>query len=184
MLEIGLQSRRFDLEHANLNFRGFIPPSPYLDIKATSDLEEIIASVTLTGPLEAPSLGFSSVPSLPGDEILARILFGRDLNSITLQLKQTIDRFTGHGGTGFDPVARIRELTGFDEIRIDPGAEGGAVGVGKYLTDDVYLELEKGHGETSGGANLEIELTPSITLESKIAQDAQTGAGVLWSWDY
>lgn len=181
--------RRFELEKAELIFRGLAPPSPYLDIAATTALDDITATVTLTGPLEDPSIGFSSIPALPDDEIMARILFGENLQNITpfqaLQLKQTIDRLRGRGGQGFNPVARLRALTGFDDLRIDTG-EGGetTVGVGKYLTDDIYLELEQGAGEASGGASLEIKLTPSITVDSKIGQDAGTGAGVSWSWDY
>lgn len=181
--------RRFNLERAQLRFQGAIPPSPYLDIVATTDVDDISASVNLSGPFNEPEINLSSVPSLPDDEVMSRILFGRDMSTITpfqaIQLKNTLDRFSGRGGGGFDPLATLRSVTGLDDIRVDQDAdEGPSVGVGKYLTDKVYMELEQGAGEASGAASLQIEVTPNIDVETEIGQDAQAGAGVTWSWDY
>ncbi|MFN3700727.1 MAG: translocation/assembly module TamB domain-containing protein [Alphaproteobacteria bacterium] len=182
--------KRFDIDRANLRFQGSVPPSPYLDIVASTDAGTARASITLSGAFEEPSLRLSSVPAMPQDEILSRILFGRDLNRITpfqaIQLKQTVDRFTGRGGgNNFDPLSMVRSVTGLDDIRVDTDEEGVAsVGVGKYLTEKVYLEVERSGAEGSGAAKLQIELTPRITVESEVGQDAQGGAGVFWRWDY
>lgn len=181
--------KKFQLDRAVLRFQGSAPPSPYLDIVATTQAEDVEASVIIEGELDNPKLSMASVPSLPQDEIASRILFGRDLRKITplqaLRLKQTLDRFSGNGGSGFDPLAELRSITGFDDITVDTDDEGEtSVGVGKYLTDKVYLEVEKGAGQDSGAANLQIEVTPSVTVESKVGQEAQTGAGIEWRWDY
>ncbi len=181
--------KRFELIQTNLNFLGRIPANPILDIIAETKVDDIKARVNIGGTIEDPKISFSAIPSLPEDEVLARILFGRDLSSISpfqaVQLTQTLRRFSGKGGGGFDPLSEIRNLTGLDDIRIDSDGEGETtVGAGKYLTDDVYLEFESGSGENSGAANLEVELTPNITLESEIGQDSQAGAGVFWEWDY
>ena len=180
--------RRFDLARADLRFQGQMPPSPYFDIVATAQLEEIEANVNLTGEFDNPDISFSSVPSLPEDEVMARILFGENLSNITpfqaVRLKQTLDRFSGRGGGGFDPLGQLRAITGLDDISVDTEGEETSVGVGKYLTDDVYLELEKGQGENSGAAKVQIEVTPDISVESEVGEDARAGAGVLWKWDY
>jgi translocation and assembly module TamB len=181
--------RRFDVERAYLRFQGSAPPSPYLDIIASMDAGDIKASVNLGGAVGNPSIKLSSVPALPEDEVMSRILFGENLTKITafqaIQLKQTLDRFTGKGGGGFNPLGRLRDITGLDDIRIDSDGEGEtSVGVGKYLTEGVYLELEKGAGDGSGTAKIQVEVTPSINVESEVGQDAQAGAGVLWKWDY
>ena len=181
--------RRFTLDRALLRFQGSAPPSPYLDILATTNADDISASVNLSGEVGNPTLALSSVPSLPEDEVMSRILFGENLTNITpfqaIQLKQTLDRFTGKGGGGFNPLGKLRDITGLDDIRVDTNEEGEAsVGVGKYLTEDVYLELEKGSGEQSGTAKIQVELTPNVNLESEVGQDAQAGGGVLWRWDY
>ncbi len=181
--------RRFKLEKANLRFLGRAPPSPYLEIKATTDADDIKASVLLEGTIENPDLKLTSNPSLPEDEIMAQILFGENVSDISpfqaLQLKRTLDRFSGRGGGGFDPIAQLRNATGFDDIRVDAGGEDGpSVGVGKYIADNVYLELEKGAGKESGAAQIEIEVTPNVTVESEIGENAQAGGGVFWRWDY
>lgn len=181
--------KRFELARANLRFQGTIPPSPYLDIEATTNAEEVVASVLLSGPVQNPKIAFSSVPSLPEDEVLARILFGKSTTRISafqaIQLTQTIQRFSGQGGGGLDPLGMLRGMTGLDDISVETDSEGQtSVGVGKYLTDSVYLEFERGAGGTGGGTNLQIEVSPSITIESEIGQDAQGGGGVFWKRDY
>lgn len=180
--------KRFSLEQADLRFQGEIPPSPYLDIKATTPADDVTAAILLTGSAKSPSIEFSSTPALPRDEVLSRILFGKESSKISpfqaVQLAQTIQRFSGKGG-GFDPLALLRSTTGLDDISIETDESGETnVGVGKYLTDRVYFELEKGKAENSGAAVIQLEVTPSINVESRVGQDAQTGGGVLWKHDY
>ncbi|PZO88967.1 MAG: hypothetical protein DI626_00465 [Micavibrio aeruginosavorus] len=181
--------KRFELDKAELRFQGEIPPSPYLDIEASTDAEDVTAKILFSGPMKAPSLKFSSVPELPEDEVLSRILFGKTTSNISpfqaVQLAQTLRRFSGEGGGGIDPLGMLRSVTGLDDIRVDTNDEGEtSVGAGKYLTDNVYLEFEKGKAENSGAANLQIELTPSINVETKLGQDAQGGGGIFWKHDY
>jgi translocation and assembly module TamB len=182
--------KRFDLVKANLRFQGNIPPSPYLDIEASTRAGDVTASVLMSGPATKPSINFSSSPALPEDEVLAYILFGRSMNRVTpfqaVQLTQTLRRLSGEGGgSRFDPLSTLRSLTGLDDIRVDTNDDGEtSVGAGKYLTDDVYLEVEGGSGEESGAATLQIELTPNVTVESEVGQDARAGGGILWRYDY
>lgn len=181
--------KRFTIDRANIRFQGPMPPSPYLDIKATTQADDIEAFIVLTGSVNEPEINLSSVPALPEDEVMSHILFGEDMSNITpfqaIQLKQSFDRFSGRGGGGFDPLGKLRNLTGLDDIRVDgDSGEDASVGVGKYLTDDVYLELEQGQAEGSGAVRVEIELTPNITVESEAGQDAHSGGGIFWKWDY
>lgn len=182
--------KRFTLARADLRFQGNVPPSPYLDIEATTPAGDVTGSILLTGPVTDPSIKFASTPALPEDEVLSRILFGKESSRISpfqaVQLAQTIRRFSGEGGDGsLDPLGKIRSATGLDDISIDTDADGAAsVGAGKYLSDNVYLEVSKGKAEDSGAATIQIEVTPSINIESQIGQDAQGGGGVFWKHDY
>lgn len=181
--------KRFTLERANLRFQGDTPPSPYLDIEATTAADDVTASILLTGPVKTPKISFSSSPALPEDEVLSRILFGRDMSRISpfqaVQLAQTLQRFSGKGGGGFDALGQLRSLTGLDDISVDTDESGETnVGVGKYLTDKVYLEVERGKAENSGQASIQIEVTPSVNIQSEIGQDASAGGGIFWKRDY
>jgi translocation and assembly module TamB len=182
--------KRFALARADLRFQGEVPPSPYLDVEATTPSGDITASVLLSGPVTKPAITFSSSPALPQDEVLSRILFNKDSSKITpfqaIQLAQMIQRFSGKGsGSGFDPLGKLRAATGLDDISVDTDASGQTnVGVGKYLTDKVYLEVQKGKAANSGNATIQIEVTPQINIQSEIGQESQTGGGIFWKRDY
>ena len=181
--------RRFDIDKAVLRFQGTIPQSPYLDISASSEIEGHTASILITDMVSAPSIKLASVPAKPEDEILALILFGRSTSQISpfqaVQLANTLRRFSGRGGSGFDPLQRIQSATGLDDIRIESdGSDSVTIGAGKYISDQVYVEIEQGTAENSGTASIEFELTPRISLESKTTQNNESDIGVFWQWDY
>tara|TARA_B100001989_G_scaffold252699_1_gene235740 strand:+ start:159 stop:2981 length:2823 start_codon:yes stop_codon:yes gene_type:complete len=181
--------RSFTIEYAKIKFIGASPPFPQLDVLSSSVSGNITAQIAIEGSIQKPSISFSSIPALPEDEVLSRILFGKSMEKITpfqaVELATTLQRFTGNGGGGVSAAGLVKSLTGLDDISVDTDDDGETtIGAGKYLTDKVYLEFETGTGEASGGANLEVEVTPNITLESEIGQDAQGGAGVFWHWDY
>lgn len=182
--------KRFVLTRGHLRFQGSVPPSPYLDIRATTQLEDAEAMIDITGSLSNPSLAFSATPDMPADEVLSRILFGRDTTTISpfqaVQLAQALRRFSGQGGgNGFNPLATLRSLTGVDDITVDTTEAGDTnVGVGKYLADNVYLELEQGSAENSGAASIQIELTPKLKVESEVGNNNKVGGGVFWKQDY
>lgn len=182
--------KNFEIIRANMKFSGTIPPNPVMDILAQTKAESIMAQIAITGALTKPAFTFSAIPALPQDEVLAHILFGKNMDKISpmqaAQLAQTIRRFSGKGGGGgLDPLALVRGVTGLDDIRVDTdGAGSASVGAGKYITEKVYLEFESGAQQGSGGATLEIEVTPSVNIKSKVGQDSQGGAGVFWEHDY
>lgn len=181
--------KRFTIDRGLLRFEGKVPPSPYLDIKAVTDTGDIEAAIVMTGPVSKPVLSFASTPALPKDEVLARILFGRQVRGLSpfeaIRLADTLRRFTGEGGGGgFNPLQSFRKATGFDDVRVEQDSNGNAsFGIGKYITDKVYLEFRKGQGNDTGGANVQIDLSRKLKLESEVGRD-NTGAGLSWKWDY
>ncbi len=181
--------KRFELERAILRFQGRTPPSPYLDILAVTDADDVVGQIGITGRVSDPQLKLSSVPSLPDDEILSRILFGSDPSKISpfqaLQLANSLAELSGKSvGPGLDPLGKVRAATGLDDLRVDSTDEGASVGAGKYLSDNVYLGFEQGAGDVnSTAATVEVEVTPNITVESELGNTG-AGGGVSWEWDY
>ncbi len=183
--------KEFSLPVARLSFSGAVPPSPSLDILAEHDAGDIVGKIGIAGTIAESDITLSAQPPLPEDEVLARILFGKSMDDLSpfqiVQLTQTLAKFSGAGGaaSSFDPLDTVRQGIGLDELHVGMDDDGQVnVGAGKYIADGVYLELEGGSGEGNSGASVEIELTPNITLESEIGQDAHGGAGVFWEWDY
>ncbi len=186
--------KKFKITKAKMKFSGTIPPSPIFDIVTQTKVDDIIAKVLIGGSVMKPKISFSSNPPLPQDEVMSKILFGEDMKNLSpfqaVKLAGTMQRFSGVGGGGagasaFDPLGAIKSATGLDDLRVETDASGGAsVGAGKYLSEKVYLEFEAGSEEGSGNANIQVEVTPNITVESEIGQDARGGAGIFWKRDY
>ncbi|MDP1671462.1 MAG: translocation/assembly module TamB domain-containing protein, partial [Alphaproteobacteria bacterium] len=89
------------------------------------------------------------------------------------------------GGPGFDPAGTVRNLLGLDDFSINgsgENGEGATVGVGKYIGDKIYLEVESGAG--SGKASVEVEVTPNISVESVTGATGENSVGVNWKHDY
>ena len=107
-------------------------------------------------------ISLSSIPELPQEEVLSRLLFDRSVGSLSpLQAVQLIDaiaRFTGvtSGSSMFD---RIRRATGLDDLDVRQNAAGATtVGVGRRLGDRVRLGVEAGTGTTAGRVTVDLEI--------------------------
>lgn len=184
-------NKRFDIVSGAIRFFGTTPPEPFLDLTAECKTREITALLILSGTSRNPKLSLQSEPPLPQDEVLARLLFGRGATEITplqaLRLAMVAKSLTVGGGRELDFISRTRELLGVDDLRFESSGNGvgqGSVGIGKYLTEGVYVDLQKGLGGDPDRASIEIELTPRLSLESEIRTDRSTGIGVNYRVDY
>jgi translocation and assembly module TamB len=183
--------RRFHLTRGTITFFGSNPPVPYLDLTAEAKAKEITALAKIRGISSAPEIEIQSDPPLPQEEVLARLLFGRSVDKITpiqaLKLAQALRSLSGASRLpGLDFLGATRRLLGLDqlELRTAEGTSETGLGFGKYLTEDLYIDVEKNLGGTGGKVSVEVELTPNISVESEVGSDAHTGVGVNWKYDY
>lgn len=180
----------FSVTSGTLSFGGLSPPSPILDFSAEYKRSDVTAHIRLSGHLTSLDVAMDSEPLLPVDEILSRLLFNRGVVNISpiqaLQLGQAVNAMTGSRST-FDVADRTRRILHVDQLDIRQSEEenvGASVSIGKYLTDNVYVEIEKGVGTEEGRILSEVELTPNLTFESETGTDAHVGVGLNWKWDY
>ena len=159
---------------------------PFVRAVAATQSGDTTIQVIVEGPASSPSVTFTSSPDLPEDEILARLLFGRDLSQISplqaLQLANAVRVLAGGGGEGI--VGRLRQNFGLDDLDLAAGEDGAAgVRVGKYISDNIYTDVTV---DTSGRSeiNLNLTITPSITARGTAASDGNTGVGVFFERDY
>ena len=187
---LDLLAKRFAIEEGIITFTGDTPPIPYLNLTAVTDAEEVEAKIVIAGPATKPKLTLLSEPELPQDEVLSRILFGKSVSTITpmqgLRLAVAVRELQGGESGAFD---RLRAGLGVDTL--DVGSEETASGesettvrAGKYLSDKVYLEVQRGATSESGKARVEVEVTPHVSVETEASENAQTGVGLLWRYDY
>ena len=182
-------SRRFVLRDSALLFLGGAPTKPYLDMLAVVDTASLSARLKLQGELEEVKLELSSVPALPQDEILSHVLFGRDLSRISpvqaIQLARIASMFN-RGLSGVPLFSGNIALPGIDRIDIRTGerADEAVVGIGKYFTDSVYVEVEQGTTTESGKVSVEVEVSPRVSVKGDVDAQERSGIGVFWRQDY
>lgn len=165
--------------------------APLLDIEAQSTSKDFTALVNITGTAAEPKLAFSSIPSRPQDEILSRVLFGKNLSSISpfqaIQLAEVLRSLSGKGSNGFNPFGKVKDVTGIDELKINNNSgntDDVTVGVGKYVQENIYLEVEGGAAENSGKVSLEVDITPNISVETETRQNAESAVRLNYKHDY
>ena len=147
--------------------------------------------IAVSGSQENIKLDLSSVPELPQEEILSRLLFGDSVENITalqaMSLASSINTLSN--GSSFNPLNITRDKLGFDSLRVgqDSEEDGGGVnvGVGKYLNERVYLELERSSNPTQPWqGNLKIDITSDISIESSTAGNGKNSPSLEWRRDY
>lgn len=181
--------RRFELREGHIQFDGRTPVNPTLDISAQADVSNLSATIHVGGTGLRPDISFSSVPSLPQDELLSRILFGTSITNLSapeaLQLASAVGSLQGNGG--LDPINAVRKAAGLDRLRIiaaDPTqGQGTSIAAGKYLTRKTYVELIT-DGQGYSATRMEYQVTRWLSLLAAISTLGRESANVRVSKDY
>ncbi|OYU16686.1 MAG: translocation and assembly module protein TamB, partial [Rhodobacteraceae bacterium PARR1] len=181
---LDLLGRRLTLTEAQMAMEGNLIPTVAIAASTTSD--GVTSTIRIDGPATDPVVSFTSSPDLPEEEILSRLLFGRDLTSLSplqaAQLANAVATLSGRGGQGV--VGRLRQGFGLDDLDLRTDDTGGAaVTAGKYLSENVYTEVVVGsEGKTE--INLNLDVSDSITVRGRAGNDGSTGLGVFFEKDY
>jgi len=183
-----LLGKRFTIVRGRLGFNG--PPNPVILIEGEAEAADIVARITVSGTYPDIRLDLQSDPPLARDEILARVLFGKDLSEITPLQALNLAAAVVSLGTGGRPgvMDKIQDRVGLDrmelrESRTRSGTET-TLAVGKYLTDNVYLDLESGIGDETRKVAVEVDLTRHFSVESRVGGDLSNGIYLYWNYDY
>ena len=184
-----LAGKVFNLGDGRVTFDGREKIDPILDVRAEHKTKDITATVRITGSASKPKIALSSVPTLPQDEILARVLFNKSVGRLTAaeaaQLGAALASLTGLDGGGLGILDRVRQALGVDALRVGKNDDGQAtVGVGKYVTDDVYVGVDQGTSQKSSNVTVEVTVIPNVTVKSDVGADARSRVGVNWKLDY
>ena len=181
--------RRFDLREGKIQFDGRTPVNPTLDIDAEANVSDLTATIHVGGTGLKPVISFTSVPALPQDELLSRILFGTSITSLSapeaLQLASAVGSLQGQGG--LDPINAVRKAAGLDRLRIIPAdptqGQGTSIAAGKYLTRKTYVELIT-DGQGYSATRIEYQVTRWLSLLAAISTLGRESANVRISKDY
>jgi translocation and assembly module TamB len=180
--------QRFEFDTSGVVYLSTKADQVRLDLTATRDDPTLTASVRIRGTAARPEITLTSTPTLPSDEVLSQVLFGRTASQLSpieaAQLASALSSLAGGGG--FDVIGNLRTFAGLDRLAVGGGdAASGAVSVsgGKYLTDNVYLELTGG-GRDGGAAQVEWRVKKNLSIVSRVGGQGAGRLAVRWRKDY
>lgn len=182
--------RGFELTRGIIRFQGQSPPDPIIDITAQGATQGLNATIRVTGTGQKPEIAFSSIPALPQDELLARLLFGTSVTNLSapeaVQLAAAVAALRG-GGDGLNPINAIRNAIGLDRLRILPAdtatGQRTSIAAGKYLGRRIYVEVIT-DGQGYSATRAEFQITRWLAILSSISSIGEQSASVRVSKDY
>jgi translocation and assembly module TamB len=182
--------RRFDLERGTIRFLGEAPPDPVLDIVAKANIQGLNATITVSGTGQRPMINFASIPAMPEDELLSRLLFGTSITNLSapeaLQLAAAVASLQGEG-TGLNPINALRRAAGLDRLRILPAdvttGQGTSVAAGKYIGRRTYVEVIT-DGQGYSATRVEFQITRWLSILSTVSTIGRQSVNLRVSKDY
>jgi translocation and assembly module TamB len=164
---------------------------PTLDFTAETSVSATTATLHITGYADAPQFEFTSNPSLPQDEIMARLMFGESASQLSaLQLAEigaALASLSGVGGGdgGLNPLVKVQKALGLDRLSVGSGTPtsatstentGASIAAGRYISKRVYVEAKQ---NTTGTSQLEadIDLTKRLKLQTKLGNGTASVQG-------
>ena len=177
--------QRLDFNSGTLQLTGNLDPQ--INFVAETRTSDVTAIITVSGRVSSPEIRFSSIPALPQDEVLARVIFGRSVSQLSAfqvaQLAAAAAELAGGGGGG-GLLDSLRGAIGFDDLDIITEEDGGtAVRAGRYIDDNIYLDVQTdSHGDSRAQINLEV--SESLTLRGSVGTGGNSSVGVFYERDY
>lgn len=181
---LDILGKRFTLDKGRIALQGAL--IPWIEFFATTQQSEFATTIGIEGRADEPKITLTSVPELPEEEVLARLLFNRGVTTLSplqaAQLASAISTLAGKGGTGL--LDNLRESTGLDDLDISTDETGAAtLKAGKYLSDNLYTDVAIDSAGKSE-INLNLDITPNLTARGSLGSDGNSGVGVFFEKDY
>ena len=205
----------FSLAGTNLNFtsgkvsfngqglKGRIDPS--LDFVAQSSVmytAPTTVTLAVTGFADSPKISLSSNPSLPQDDLLGLLLFGKPASQLTtFQLAETGAALAslsgvalgggGGGGSKWNPLTWIKKGLGLNTLSVGSASSpsggssgaggssqtsGASVTAGKYISKRVYLAATQTTNGTSQ-VQVNVDLSQYLKLQTRLGNGSATAQG-------
>lgn len=185
-----LRRGRFDIGSQRLNFaRGRLAftgsLTPELDFLAETVAGGVTARIGISGVANEPAFSFTSEPDLPQDEVLSRILFGKESGGLgpgqALQLAQIAAQFSGSGDGAFESLRKSLGVQGLD---ISLGAGGPGIGIQKAISDRISIGVKAGVSPEETGVSVDVDVTRRIRVQGEIDANGAASVGVGAEWEY
>jgi translocation and assembly module TamB len=193
-----LGSRRLTFSKGIVTLDNLNTIDPRLDFLATTTANSATIGVAITGTAREPKLEITSTPSMPPDEAMALLIFGKPASQLgaseLLQVAQALAELTGQS-PGEGVLSRLRKGLGLDQLSIgssssskgEPtgaGANGVSLEAGRYVAPGVYVGARQGAAGNSSRGVVQLDVFDNIKVEGDIGANSTGRVGVKAEWDY
>jgi len=176
--------KRLTLSQGRVTMQGSL--DPFLRFVADTESGDATIQIIVEGLASDPEITFTSIPDLPQEEVVSRLIFGRGLDTISplqaAQMASAISTLTGRSDN--DLVGRLRGAVGLADLDVTQTEDGDTeVSAGAYLSDDIYTEVT---ADSAGKQqiNLNLDVTRSVTVKGRTSNEGDAGIGVFFERDY
>lgn len=194
--QFSLGGKALNFSQGRINFDNGKADDPSLNFVVAKSKNSVTTTLTLTGTATKPKISLSSVPDLPQDEILARLLFDSDTINLSmlemLQLGSAVATLTGSMLNIVDPLDTVRKTLGLDRLTVGGQTNTTSLDAGSYVVPGVYIGTRQGLAGTPQ-ATLQIDLSKHIKLEAAMGANNNPGPskntnpnsfGIVYEFDY
>lgn len=187
---LDFSGRRFNLTRGSVDFDRTAPNDPRLDIRAELSTADVTAAIVVSGRASSPDIELTSTPSLPSEDVMALVLFGKPAQELTpfesLQAAEALASLSGIGPFGGEGVTgRLRRTVGLDLLNVDLDPEtGGSLTVGKYVTKGIFVSASQDAQGRNGSVSVKYEVTDNIVIETELGQNGDQTVSANWKKDF
>ena len=183
---LDLIGKTFQLTRGRIDFDGGRTIDPRIDVVLERQTSDLTGRIVVDGIASAPRLSFTSSPSLPEDEILPRVLFGKSSQALTgsqaIQLALGIATLTDGGGGTLD---KVRGAVGLDQLNLEQDEDGStSVAAGKEVSEGVWVGTKQNLGTNTTSVVVEIDVFDDITIGTEVEQGGGASIGIEWKKDF
>ena len=182
---IRIGERRLSIVEGSALFTGGAAQDAQINIIAESRISDALITLRLAGTIREPDIILSSDPPMDESDILSYIVFGKRLDRLAVTQEQSLH------GTALDILGNIgakgiERLVGKDiapeEISVSPST--GAIGIGKYVTDRLYVTYEWNATDEQPRAMFDYRVNEYFSLRSQAGNPRDSGIDLLWKFSY
>ena len=178
--------KRFDIDDSSVIYLDSAIERIRLDLSATRDDPTLTAVIKIKGTAAKPEITLTSTPTLPNDEVLSQVLFGKSAAQLSgveaAQLAAAVTTLATGGG--FDVIGGLRNFARLDRLALGADTLGApTVSGGKFISEHVYVELTSG-GKQGPSAQVEVNAGRGLSFLSQVGGLEGAKLAVRWRLDY
>ncbi|CDR34978.1 translocation/assembly module TamB domain-containing protein [Criblamydia sequanensis] len=186
-----LNGKDYELSQGRIHFGGNLDKKTTLSVLASKEIEDYKVEILVKGKLLNPDIILRASPPLSRQQILSLIIFGSFSSSVASsnsedQIVQSLSKLS-QANTSGGVLTKIQKNLGIDHIEFlhNNTADGSVrLRVGKYITPNICLYLDRGINDDMNRVALEAKLRKNIRAELEAQDNGEGQVSLFWRKSY